>query len=291
MTKEEGGDAQRMDTMGYLASGVVHDFNNVLTVIIGNAELALTDFASPAILHSSLRKIHDAARRASALANQLLAFVRQQVVEPKVFDMNEIVDEAMSLLRGLIGDQNQVVWRPGHKAGKIRMIPAQFDQIMINLCINARDAIKAPGHIVLETGLAHYDEIPRMRSPDAMAGDYAWFSVADNGCGMDSEIQKKIFDPFFTTKGGGRGTGLGLVAVRDIVRQYNGVIQVQSAAGAGTTMRIYIPLHTAAEDEGNGAENGVPIFGRAVVSVAGNTSPDAEVMCPESSVSEGDEAN
>ncbi len=233
--------AQKMESVGRLAGGVAHDFNNMLGAISGHAELALiqTDKSNP--VYTDLQEIVKAARRSADLTRQLLAFARRQPAEPKVLDLNAAVSGMLKMLQRLIGEEIELVWKPGEEVWKIRMDPAQVDQILANLCVNARDAIPGVGTIVMETRNVILDESYCLGHPGFQPGQYAMLSVSDTGTGMDREVLDKIFEPFFTTKKMGEGTGLGLATVYGIVKQNSAFINAYSEPGQGTTFTIYFP--------------------------------------------------
>ena len=235
--------AQKMESVGQLAGGVAHDFNNMLSVIIGNTEMALTTGEASGPLNKLLHDILHAATRSASLTRQLLAFARKQTITPKVLDLNETVEGILKMLRRLIGEDIDLVWIPGKAVWPVKIDPTQIDQILANLCVNARDAIKGVGKVTIETGVAVFDMEYCDYHEGAIPGDYALLTVSDNGCGMDKETQARIFEPFFTTKDIGQGTGLGLSTVYGIVKQNNGYINVYSEPGRGTTFKIYMPRH------------------------------------------------
>ena len=256
LLRQELGQAQKMDSIGRLAGGVVHDFNNMLAVIKGNVELAIEEPGSSANLQAELREILHAAERAAGLTTQLLAFMRKQVVAPKVFEINAVVAGTIAMLRRVIGGHVRLEWLPGREGGWIRMPPSQIDQILVNLCVNARDSIGNRGAIVIETGCETIGEGAGAEHPNAAPGEYAWLAVTDNGSGMNRETLEKIFDPFFTTKALGQGTGLGLTMVRDMVLQSNGWIAARSEKGAGTCVRIWLPRLAVPGEEGDEVNHG-----------------------------------
>jgi PAS domain S-box-containing protein len=239
--QEQLSQAQKMESVGRLAGGVAHDFNNMLNVILGHAELArMKEVLSPP-LREHIEQIQKAAERSAAIVRQLLAFARKQTVTPKVLDLNEIVDSMLKMLRRLIGEEIDLVWRPGKELWPVRMDPAQIDQILANLCINARDAIAGVGRITIETGNKIFDAAFCSRHKGYVVGEYVMFIVSDDGSGMDKETRQHIFEPFFTTKGVGQGTGLGLATVYGIVKQNAGFIDVYSEPDQGTSFKIYLP--------------------------------------------------
>ncbi|MBA3030434.1 MAG: response regulator [Desulfobacteraceae bacterium] len=235
--------AQKMESVGRLAGGVAHDFNNMLSVIIGYGELAMEKMDPADSLHGDLREILNAAERSTAIVRQLLAFARKQTIVPEVLDLNETIEGMLKMLRRLIGEDIDLAWLPETGLWPIRMDPSQIDQILANLCVNARDAIAGVGKITIETGRASFDEVYCADNIDCAPGDFALLTVNDNGCGMDKEILANLFEPFFTTKRAGEGTGLGLATVYGIIKQNNGFIHVDSEPGKGTTFEIYLPRH------------------------------------------------
>jgi PAS domain S-box-containing protein len=240
--REQLTQAQKMESVGRLAGGVAHDFNNMLSVILGHTELALENLEPGQPLYLDLQEVRKAAERSAALTRQLLAFARKQSVDPKVLDLNETVEGMLKMLRRLIGEDIELSWRPGEDLPPVKMDPSQIDQILANLCVNARDAIDhSTGKVTIETGRAEFDQSDCAARMDAAPGVYVLIAVSDNGCGMSEETKAHVFEPFFTTKTQGEGTGLGLATVYGIVRQNRGFINVYSEVGRGTTFRIYFP--------------------------------------------------
>jgi PAS domain S-box-containing protein len=235
--------AQKMESVGRLAGGVAHDFNNMLGVILGYTELAKERVEPNTPLHTDLEKIQEAAQRSADLTRQLLAFARKQTVSPKVIDLNSTIESMLKLLRRLIGEDIDLAWQPGKEVWPVKMDPTQVDQILTNLCVNARDAIVDTGKVTIETGKASFDEEYCAHHAGFVPGEYVLLAVSDNGCGMDEETQAHLFEPFFTTKEVGKGTGLGLAMVYGVVKQNNGFINVYSELGQGTTFKIYLPRH------------------------------------------------
>lgn len=235
--------AQKMESVGLLAGGVAHDFNNMLTVISGHAELALRRGGLSRQLQDDLAGIIKAARHSTDITSQLLAFARKQTITPVVLDLNQSVESMLKMLRRLIGEDIELAWHPGGSSCPVKMDPVQVNQILANLCVNARDAIGGVGKIMIETKPAVIDASDCARNFGYVAGEYVLLSISDDGCGMDKETIDQIFEPFFTSKGVGLGTGLGLATVYGIVKQNNGFINVYSEPGTGTTFRIYLPLH------------------------------------------------
>jgi PAS domain S-box-containing protein len=235
--------SQRLESVGRLAGGVAHDFNNMLGVMIGHAEMAMEHLASTDPLHMHLVQIRKACERSADLTRQLLAFARRQSVAPRSIDLNQRIEGMLSLLPRLLGENISLTWHPAADLWPVQMDPSQVDQIITNLCVNARDAITDVGTITLETANTIVTGEDAARNIDATPGDYVRISIADNGCGLDEATLAKIFEPFFTTKGVGKGTGLGLATVYGIVHQNHGFISVSSRPGAGSTFRIFIPRH------------------------------------------------
>jgi len=240
--------AQKMEAVGLLAGGVAHDFNNLLVVIVGYGELLL---ASPALSEKEKAKIAEivaAGKRGSALTRQLLAFSRKQVLDPKVLNLNHVLSDAAALLQRLIGDdvRLRLVLDPSLEA--VKADAGQLELLLMNLAVNARDAMPHGGVLSIETSMVQVDEAAEKQSPGLKRGSYVLLAVRDTGSGMDAATQARIFEPFFTTKEAGRGTGLGLATVYSIVKQSDGWIGVESAPGAGTLFRVYLPrvLETAA---------------------------------------------
>lgn len=236
--------AQKMESVGRLAGGVAHDFNNMLSIIIGYAQLAMEKLDSSEPLHTDIVQIFEAAKRSSNITRQLLAFARQQTTAPKVLDLNTNIESLLKMLRRLIGEDVDLAWRPGVDLWPVKIDPSQVDQILANLCVNARDAIVGVGKLTIETRNTRFDEEYCADHAGFIPGKFILLAVSDTGHGMAPEIQDKIFDPFFTTKNLYRGTGLGLSTVYGIVKQNNGFINVYSEPEKGTTIKIYLPRHT-----------------------------------------------
>jgi len=247
--------SQKLEAVGILAGGVAHDFNNMLGAIIGYAELTLDcmDAANP--LQRNLSKILDAARRSTGITRQLLAFARKQTISPVVFDLNGSVEAILKMIRRLIGENIDLAWLPGVGRFMVKMDPSQLDQIILNLCVNARDAIGGVGRISIETDTVSFDEADCAFDSGISPGDYVLLLVSDTGCGMDKETLAHIFEPFFTTKGPGRGTGMGLATIYGIVQQNKGAIKVYSEPGTGTVFKIYIPMDTSGAEKENLKKN------------------------------------
>ena len=235
--------AQKMESVGRLAGGVAHDYNNMLSVIIGYSELAIQEVDPKGPLHADLMEILKAANRSTNITRQLLAFARQQTIAPKVLDLNETVESMLKMLRRIIGEDITLTWSPKTGLWPVKMDPTQIDQILVNLCVNARDAIDDVGKITIETDLTCLDEAYCADHMGFVPGEFVVLAVSDNGFGMDKETLEKIFEPFFTTKELGQGTGLGLATVYGIVKQNEGFINVYSEPGKGTTFRVYLPRY------------------------------------------------
>ncbi|MBU4270211.1 response regulator [Candidatus Dependentiae bacterium] len=241
--------AQKMESVGRLASGVAHDYNNILSVILGYTELALDKVGPNDPLHADLMEILAAAKRSADITRQLLAFARKQIVAPKVLALNETLEAMFKLLRQLIGEDIDLSWNPRANLWAVKIDPSQLDQILVNLCVNARDAIAGVGKVTIETDKVTLDAAYCDDHAGFIPGDFVLLAVSDNGSGMDKETLGKLFEPFFTTKGVGRGTGLGLATVYGIVKQNKGFINVYSEIGKGTTFRIYLPRHAGDNEE------------------------------------------
>ncbi len=237
--------AQKMESVGRLAGGVAHDFNNMLTAILGHAELAMLNCSPEDAIHVNLKVIESAAQRSADLVRQLLAFARKQTVAPKIFDLNDRVAGLLKMLVRLIGEDIDLVWKPDTEIWSIKVDPSQIDQILANLCVNARDAIAGVGKITIGTRNTVVDADYCTLHPTIRPGEYVQLSVSDNGFGMDKEILEHIFEPFFTTKEVGKGTGLGLSTVYGIAKQNHGFVNVYSEPGKGTTFKIYLPRFAA----------------------------------------------
>ncbi len=253
--------AQKMESVGRLAGGVAHDFNNMLGVIQGYTDLSLIKIEPEHPVRGFLQQIRKAAERSANLTRQLLAFARKQIVDPKLLDINAVVEGMLLMLERLIGENIELIWRPGKDLLYVRIDPSQMDQILANLCVNARDAITGNGHIIIETESLNADSADFSEFPDIMeeqAKEYVCLSIRDDGCGMDTETKSHLFEPFFTTKEMGKGTGLGLATVYGIVKQNKGHISVFSELGQGTRMKICFPGYVRqmnSEDTGKGEKS------------------------------------
>ena len=237
--QEQLNQSQKLEAIGRLAGGVAHDFNNMLSVILGYTDMAAVRAAGNEAITTHLKEIRNAADRASGITRQLLAFARKQTVSPKVIDLNETIHSTFSVLRRLLGEDVELTWSPDENPQLVFVDPTQIDQLLVNLCVNARDSIEQSGRISIETGRAFFSEEDAADRTDIQAGDYVMMTVSDNGCGMDKETLAVIFEPFFTTKS--KGTGLGLATVYGIVKQNKGFVNVYSEVGIGTTFSVYLP--------------------------------------------------
>ena len=240
--------AQKMETVGRLAGGVAHDFNNMLTVICGHTEMTLQQLGKNHSLYKRLSEVHQAALHSAALTRQLLAFARKQVIAPRIIDLNETIAGTLKMLHRLIGEHIILGWQPEPDLWLVRMDVTQVGQILTNLAVNTHDAIDGVGHLTIATSNVSVMRQDCAGYPDLAPGDYVQLTVTDDGCGMDQATQAKIFEPFFTTKDDGRGTGLGLATVYGIVNQNGGIIRVDSAPGRGTTFNIILPRVQGAGD-------------------------------------------
>ncbi len=258
--EEQLSQSQKMESVGRLAGGVAHDFNNMLGVILGQAELALDEVGESGPVVDCLQEIYKAALHSADLTRQLLAFARKQTAVPKVLDLNETVEGMLKMLRRIIGEHIDLTWLPAGRSVTVRVDPMQIDQILANLCVNARDAIRDTGRITIETDVVDFDEAYCAEHPDSVPGHYVLLAVSDSGCGMDAETIKHLFEPFFTTKDMGKGTGLGLATVYGIVRQNDGFVNVYSEPEQGSTFKVYLPSHARETPTGSGEET-LPVAG------------------------------
>ena len=258
--------AQKMESVGRLAGGVAHDFNNMLGVILGTTEIALEQVEPGEPLHADLLEIQKAANRSADLTRQLLAFARKQTVVPEVLDLNETVPGLLSMLQRLIGEDIQLVWQPAASLWPVAVDPSQLANVLTNLCVNARDAIADVGTISMGTGNCVVDAAFCPTHPDAVPGEYVRLTVRDTGSGMDAATLAQIFEPFFTTKAVGEGTGLGLASVYGSVRQNNGFVTASSEPGCGTEFSIYLPrLERDAHAESEPSEESQAARGRETI--------------------------
>jgi PAS domain S-box-containing protein len=254
--KEDLLQAQKNESIGRLAGGVAHDFNNMLQVILGNASLAIEEAPQGSPIREAILEIRRSAERSAELTAQLLGFARKQAISPRVLDFNETIGSMLKMVRRLIGESIELIWVPGANLWPVKIDPAQVHQVLMNLCVNARDAIGQNGKIQIQTANVHTDAAFTQDHPDCPAGDYVLLSVTDTGHGIEAELMKHIFEPFFTTKAIGKGTGLGLATVFGIVKQNHGAITVGSEPGRGAAFRIYLPR--SAESSAPDSDTAIP---------------------------------
>ena len=247
--------SQKMEAIGQLAGGIAHDFNNILTGITGYTEFALAQLGEDSQQASDLNEVLALGDRAADLTRQLLAFGRKQQLEPITVNINDLVENILKMLPRLIGEDIELRFSPGHDLGNVRADPGQIEQVLMNLAVNARDAMPDGGALTIETANVELDEAQAATFEGGKPGPYVFFSVADTGCGMDAATLERAFEPFFTTKEVGKGTGLGLATVFGIVRQHEGSIDVQTRPGQGARFGIYLPR---VEDGVEGRRTGMP---------------------------------
>jgi PAS domain S-box-containing protein len=247
--KTELQQAQKLEAIGRLAGGVAHDFNNMLTIILGNTDIVLHDLDPSNWVIDNMHEIQKAAERSADLTRQLLAFARKQTIAPKVLDLNAAIEGMLKMLKRLIGEDIDLIWRPSDTLWKIKIDPSQIDQVLANFCVNSRDAIKSVGKVTIETENVSFDEAYCLAHKEFKPGDYVMMAFSDDGVGMDKDTLAKVFEPFFTTKSKGRGTGLGLATVYGIVKQNLGFINVYSEPDQGTVFKVYFPRDEALQTE------------------------------------------
>jgi PAS domain S-box-containing protein len=239
--------AQKLESIGRLAGGIAHDFNNMLSIIMGYADMTLYKLQPSDPLREDMREIISACQRATGVVRQLLAFARKQTIAPKILNLNDTIKNTLNMLRRLIGEDIDLLWKPAYDLRLVKMDPSQIDQLLANLAVNARDAIKDVGKVTIETANISFDADYCKTHTGFKPGDYVMLAVSDDGSGMDKETLTNIFEPFFTTKKPGKGTGLGLATVYGIVKQNDGFINVYSEPGQGSIFKIYIPPCQCAE--------------------------------------------
>jgi two-component system, cell cycle sensor histidine kinase and response regulator CckA len=239
--QEQLNQAQKMEAVGQLASGIAHDFNNLLTIINGYSDIALDLLSPDDASRKPVEEIRDAGIRAVALTGQLLAFSRKQIPEVKVVDVNETIDQIGKMLRRLIGENVQLTSIPGPDLAKVMIDPGQLEQVLMNLAVNARDAMKRGGNLTITTSNIQVANTFVAQHGDCLPVQHVLIAVSDTGCGMSKKTQDRIFEPFFTTKEIGKGTGLGLAVVHNLVKAAGGFIGIISELGKGTTFQIYLP--------------------------------------------------
>ncbi len=234
--------AQKMEAIGRLAGGIAHDFNNLLTAVVGHAQLLEQDLREGNPCPDDVKEIQEAARRGASLVSQLLAYSRQQIIQHELVDLNETVEASGRLLQRVIGDDVVLRVNVADAPARVRFDPTQLDQVLVNLAVNAKDAMPSGGELSFTVGRAEVEEPQSEPGPDTVeSGSYVTLEVRDTGLGMDEEVLERAFDPFFTTKEAGRGTGLGLATVYGAVHQSGGFVQVNSVAGKGTAFVLYFP--------------------------------------------------
>ena len=249
--------AQKLESVGRLAGGVAHDFNNMLGVILGHTDLALGNMSEDHALYKHLTEVRKAAARSVDLTRQLLAFARKQAIAPRVLDLNATIAGMLAMLQRLIGEDSELVWHPGAHVWPVRLDPGQIDQVLANLCVNARDAIAHTGTVTIATATAVLNEAYCADHAGFVPGEFVLLTVSDTGCGMDQLTMAQIFEPFFTTKEPDSGTGLGLATVYGIVKQNSGFINVYSEPGQGTRFSLYFRRHDDASDPHPVEQSGV----------------------------------
>jgi two-component system, cell cycle sensor histidine kinase and response regulator CckA len=259
--------SQKMEAIGLLSGGVAHDFNNLLCVIMSNAEMATLDLGESDPVRESLDMIIGASERAAALTRQLLAFSRKQVIEPKVINLSELIESLHSILVRLIGEDVILRSVPQGGLGSVHVDPGQIEQIVLNLAVNARDAMPDGGELLIETTNVVLDDDYCSAHLNAAPGTHVMLAVSDTGCGMSAEVRERIFEPFFTTKQMGRGTGLGLATVFGIVEQSGGRIEVYSEPGEGSCFKVYFPRHGAQAEKLTRVRSPLPLGGRETLLV------------------------
>ena len=270
--------SQKLESVGRLAGGIAHDYNNMLSVILGYAEFAISSTDLNDQVRSDIEEIMNAAKRSSRITEQLLAFARKQTIAPEVLNLNETMESMLRMLHQLIGEDITIVWVPFGGIWPVKVDPSQIDQILANLCVNAKDSIDGVGKIIIETENVEIDEQYGADCLVAIPGDYVKLSISDSGAGMTAEIKEMIFEPFFTTKEIHTGTGLGLATVYGIVKQNNGFINVYSEPGEGSTFKIYLPRYLGVTDEKREEEDEKAISGSGETILFVEDEPALRVM-------------
>jgi two-component system, cell cycle sensor histidine kinase and response regulator CckA len=254
-----------MEAVGQLAGGIAHDFNNLLTGILGYSDLLLGRIGANDPARADAEEIKRAGERAASLTRQLLAFGRRQFLQPKVMDLNLVVADLERLLRRLIGEHIELITQPAPALGRVRADPGQVQQVIMNLVLNARDAMSRGGRLTIETANLRADQIGPSRQGTVHPGSYVMLAVTDTGCGMDADILARVFEPFFTTKEPGKGTGLGLSTVYGIVMQSGGCLEVRSEPQHGTRFMVYLPRIEAETDEAGSGRTPTAAAGEGTV--------------------------
>ena len=271
--------AQKMEAVGQLAAGVAHDFNNIMTVILGRASLLLEELAGQEEALESAREITSAAERAANLTRQLLAFSRKQVLKPRWLDLNEVLSSVGRLVARLLGEHIVIQCRLGSQLPWVRADAGMIEQVIVNLAVNARDAMPAGGQLTLATAAVELDARTAARNPEARPGRYVRLEVTDTGCGMDAKTLRRIFEPFFTTKDVGKGTGLGLATVHGIIKQHEGWIEVRSQVNQGTSFSVYLPATDETPQPVEEAAGSAAVAGKEGVLVAEDEPALGELVC------------
>jgi len=259
--------AQKMESIGRLAGGVAHDFNNLLTVISGTTEVVMAELPEGSRHRADLAEVRRASQRAAELTQQLLAFSRKQVFRPQVLNLDSTLKDSERMLRRMMGEDVTLVVRAGQGVGHVRVDPTQLQQVLLNLVVNARDAMPQGGRLVLETSTETISPIDTLKHPGLQPGEYVVLTVTDTGVGMDEATRRHVFEPFFTTKAPGHGTGLGLATVYGIVQQSGGSIEVDSTPGSGARFVIYLPRVQGEEAAGDDPSPSRPGAGSETVLV------------------------
>jgi len=267
LLEEQFRQSQKLEAVGQLAGGVAHDFNNLLTVIMGYVEMLIMETREMPALAEYLLEVQYAADRAASLTSQLLAFSRRQIIQPRVLNLNEVVVHSMKLLRRVIGEDIEISTHLDPNLGRVRADPSHIDQVIMNLVVNARDAMTGGGKLTIDTANVRLDEQYTGRHIGVKPGPYCLLAISDTGAGMSAETRERLFEPFFTTKESGKGTGLGLSIVYGIVKQSGGEIMAYSEPGKGTTLKIYLPMTEAGADAAGVESSGLDIHGTETVLV------------------------
>ncbi|MBG0779950.1 MAG: hypothetical protein H0S81_08495, partial [Desulfotignum balticum] len=238
--------ARRLESVGRLAGGVAHDFNNMLFVIQGYTQAAMEEADPSGPQHAMLAEVFTAARRSANLTKQLLAYARKQTISPRIMDLNTGVEKNLSRIRQILGRQIQLSWQSGRNLPPVNMDPSQVDDILTALGANAAEAIEGAGRVTFHTGVQQFDAADCEADPACLPGRFVRLTVEDDGCGMDEQTLENLFEPFFTTRDVGQGSGLGLAMVDGIVTQNNGFVKVDSTPGRGSIFHVFFPCHTGA---------------------------------------------